>query len=144
MRSTPRAAAAALIRERAPAILPRVVADAAAGDASEHETLELQRRLMAFLERRIPPWIEALEADNSQRREAILRMFRMQAAAAEPIPPVVLLGTVAIGYRVMEAEIRSKAEGYGHSAEELLGEVDVLRRVILEMKRGLADGGRVA
>ncbi|SRR5258705_1633645 len=144
MGRTPRAAAAALIRERAPEILPRVVADAAAGDASEQDTLELQRRLARFLERRIPPWVEALEADNAQRGVAIVRLLQLDAAAAEHIPPVVLLGTVAIGYRVIEAEIRAKADGYGYAAAELWAEVDLLRRTVLDVRRGARDGGRVA
>ena len=144
MGRTPRAAAAALIRERAPAILPRVVANAAAGDASEQDILELERRLTAFLERRIPPWVEALEADNTQRGDAIGRMLRTDDAAAEHIPPVVLLGTIAIGYRVIEAEIREKADAYGYSPDELWAEVDVFRRAVLEMRRGASDGGRVA
>jgi hypothetical protein len=141
---TPRGAAAALIRECAPLILPRVVADAAAGDASEEDTLELQRRLTTFLERRIPPWVEALEADNAERRVAIARMLQLDAAAAEHIPPVVLLGTVAIGYRVIETEIRARAGGYGYSAAELWAEVDRLRRTVLDMRRGASGGGRVA
>ena len=88
MGRTPREAAAALIRERAPAILPRVVADAAAGDASERDTLDLQRRLTTFLERRIPPWVEALEADHSQRLDAIGRLLQTDAEAAEHISEV--------------------------------------------------------
>jgi hypothetical protein len=144
MGRTPRAAAAALLRERAPEILPRVVADAAAGDASEQDTLELQRRLKTFLERRIPPWVEALEADNTGRRVAIARLLQLDAAAAEHIPPVVLLGTVAIGYRVIEAEIRVKADGYGYAAAELWAEVDLLRRTVNDVRRGARDGGRVA
>jgi hypothetical protein len=144
MGRTPRAAAAALIRERAPIILPRVVADAAAGDASERDSLDLQRRLTAFLERRIPPWVEALEADNTERRDAIGRLLQTDAAAGEHIPPVVLLGTVAIGYRVIEAEIRAKADIYGYSPDEIWAEVDLLRRTVLEVRRGASDGGRVA
>ncbi|MDP9276024.1 MAG: hypothetical protein M3O99_10585 [Chloroflexota bacterium] len=144
MGRTPRAAAAALIRERAPVILPRVVADAAAGDASEQDSLDLQRRLTTFLERRIPPWVEALEADNGQRRDAIGRLLQTDAAAAEHIPPVVLLGTVAIGYRVIETEIRAKADAYGYSPNELWAEVDLLRRTVGDMRRGASDGGRVA
>ena len=144
MGRTPRAAAAALIRERTPTILPRVVADAAAGDASERDSLDLQRRLTAFLERRIPPWVEALEADNTERRDAIRRLLQTDAAAGEHIPPVVLLGTVAIGYRVIEAEIRAKADIYGYSPDEIWAEVDLLRRTVLEVRRGASDGGRVA
>ena len=144
MGKTPRAAAAALIRERAAMILPRVVADAAAGDASERETLDLQRRLATFLERRIPPWLEALEADNDTRRDAIGRLIQTDAVAAEHIPPVVLLGTVAIGYRVIEAEIRAKADAYGYSPDELWTEVDLLRRTVVDVRREDSDGGRVA
>lgn len=141
---TSRAAAAALIRHRAPAILPRVVVDAALGGASELDTLELQRRLTAYLERRIPPWLEALEADDRDRPDAIRRLLRGDAAAGEHIPPVVLLGTVAIGYRVIEGEIRQRADAYGSSAEELWAEVDLLRRTVAEMRRELSDGGQVA
>jgi len=145
MGRTPRAAAAALIRERTPAILPRVVAEAAAGDASELDTLELQRRLTGFLERGSPRWVEAREADNSRRREAILRLLQIDEVAGEQIPPVVLLGTVAIGYRVIESEIRSQTDAYGYSADELWGEVDLLRRTVVEIRRGVSDGGgRVA
>jgi len=144
MGRTPRAAAAALIRERAPSILPRVVANAAAGDASEQDILELERRLATFLERRIPPWVEALEADDTERGDAIARMLRTDDAAAEHIPPVVLLGTIAIGYRVIEVEIREKAHAYGYSPDELWAEVALFRRAVLDMRRGAADSGRVA
>jgi hypothetical protein len=144
MGSTPRAAAAAFIRERSPVLVPRVVADAAAGDASERSSLDLRRRLSAFLERRIPPWVEALEANNSERRDAIRRLLQTDAAAGEHIPPVVLLGTVAIGYRVIEAEIRARADVYGYSPDEIWAEVDLLRRTVVEIRRGASDGGRVA
>jgi len=140
MGRTPRAAAAALLRDRAPVILPHVVADAAAGEASARGTLDLQRRLTTFLERRIPPWVGALEADNSERPDAIVRLLQTDVAAGEHIPPVVLLGTVAIGYRVIEAEIRLKADAYGFSADELWSEVDLLRRSVIEMRRGTFDG----
>jgi hypothetical protein len=144
MGKTPRAAAAALLRDRGPLILPRVVADAATGDASERETLDLQIRLTAFLEQRIPLWVDALEADNSQRRDAIGRLLQTDAAAAEHIPPVVLLGTVAIGYRVIEAEVRAEAGAYGYSADALWAEVDLLRRTVVDMRREASDGGQVA
>lgn len=144
MERTARAAAAALIRERAPQILPRVVADAAAGATPESYTRDLEQRLMKFLERRIPPWVDALEATDAERPEAIRRMIEIDTVAGEQIPPVVLLGTVAIGYRVIESEIRAKAEGYGYSADELWAEVDLLRRTVLEMRRKLAEGGQVA
>jgi hypothetical protein len=144
MGSTPRAAAAAFIRERSPVLVPRVVADAAAGDASEGGSLDLRRRLTAFLEQRIPPWVEALGADNTERRDAILRLLQTDAVAGEHIPPVVLLGTVAIGYRVIEAEIRARADVYGYSPDEIWAEFDLLRRTVLEVRRGASDGGRVA
>ena len=145
MGRTPRAAAAAFVREHTPAILPRVVAEAVAGDASEIDALDLRRGLTAFLERRIPPWVDALEADNGRRRDAILRLLQVDEVAREHVPPVVLLGTVAIGYRVIESEIRSKPDTYGYSADELWGEVDLLRRTVLEIRRGISDGGgRVA
>ncbi len=143
MGRTARAAAAALIQERATVILPRVVADAAAGDASELDALDLRRRLTAFLDRRIPLWVEALAADNDDRRDAIRRLIKTDDAAGEHIPPVVLLGTVAIGYRVIEAEIRLNADAYGYSADELWAEVDLLRRTVLDMPREFSDGGRV-
>jgi hypothetical protein len=144
MGRTPRGAAAALIRERAPLIMPRVVADAAAGDASERDTIDLQRSLSSFLEGRIPPWVEALEADDGDRPKAIRRLLQTDAAAGEHIPPVVLLGTVAIGYRVIEAEIRLHADAYEFSADELWAEVDLLRRTILEIRRDPSGDGRVA
>jgi hypothetical protein len=144
MGRTPRAAAAALIRERAPVITPRVVADAALGNTSERDTLDLQRRLTDFLDRRIPLWVEALEAGDPDRRAAIRRLIQMDTRAGEHIPPVVLLGTVAIGYRVIEAEIRLHADAYGYSADELWAEVDLLRRTVLDLRRDLAGGGRVA
>jgi hypothetical protein len=144
MGRTVRAAAGALLRERAPLILPRVVEEAAVGNASESETLELRRNLKAFLDRRIPRWIDALEADSGERSHAIRRLIETDAAAGEQIPPVVLLGTVAIGYRVIEAEVRMNADAYGFSADELWAEVDLLRRTVLDVRRDLSGGGRVA
>jgi hypothetical protein len=144
MGRTPRAAAAALIRERAPVILPRVVADAAAGATPESYTRDLQQRLSEFLERRIPPWVDALEASDAERPDAVRRLIETDTVAGEQIPPVVLLGTVAIGYRVIESEIHATAHAYGYSADELWAEVDLLRRTVIEMRRNLADGGRVA
>ena len=108
-------------------MLPRVIADAAAG---ERDSADLQRRLTAYLERRIPPWVHALEADNAERDDAIQALLQIDAIAGEEIPPVVLLGTVAIGYRVFEGEVRTNAEGYGYSADELWSEVDLLRRTV--------------
>ncbi|MDQ2912084.1 MAG: hypothetical protein M3T56_02395 [Chloroflexota bacterium] len=144
MARTARAAAAALIRERAPDVLPRLVADATAGDTSEGLALDLQRRLTTFLERRIPPWVGALDADNSERRDAIRQLIQTDAVAGEHTPPVVLLGTVAIGYRVIESEVRLKADAYGYSPDELWAEIDLLRRTVLEMRRDLSGGGLVA
>lgn len=144
MGTTPRAAAAALIRDRAPSILPRVIKDAAEGDSTDGRTLDLERRLAAFLERRIPPWVDALAASDRERFDAVRRLIESDAAEGDQVPPVVLLGTVAIGYRVIESEIRANAADYGYSADELWGEVDLLRRTVLQMRRDLADGGRVA
>lgn len=108
MSSTPRVAAAALVRARAAAIVPRVVAEATAGDRKTSDSIELVGRLTAYLERRIPLWVQALEADDRERATAIRRLLRADADAGEEIPPVVLLGTVAIGYRMIESEIRAR------------------------------------
>src|ERR1700716_3966026 len=117
MRSSPRAAAAALVRQRVSAILPLVIAEATSGNRPGEESAELQRRLAAYLERRIPLWVQALEADDAERAPAIDRLLRTDAEAGANIPPVVLLGTVAIGYRLIESEIRTHASEYGYSAE---------------------------
>ena len=143
MRATPRAAAAALIRAHASAIVPRVVAEATAGDRKATD-IELERRLTAFLERRIPLWVQALEADDRERVIAIRRLLRTDADAGEQIPPVVLLGTVAIGYRLIESEIRSRAGEYGFSHEALWAEMDLLRRSVAEMRRRSADDAGAA
>ena len=143
MGRTPRAAAAALLSERAPVILPRVVAEATAGGISERDAPDLERRLTAFLEQRIPLWVEALGADDGERPRAIGRLIDTDAAAGDRIPPVVLLGTVAITYRVIEGEIR-KADANEFSADEIWAEVDLLRRTVSEMRRELSGGGRVA
>ena len=143
MRSTPRAAAAALIRAHASAIVPRVVAEATAGDRKATD-IELERRLTAFLERRIPLWVQALEADDREREIAIRRLLRTDADAGEQIPPVVLLGTVAIGYRLIESEIRARAGEYGFSHEALWAEMDLLRRSVGEMRRRSADDAGAA
>ncbi|SRR6266550_4064855 len=143
MSSTPRAAAAALIRAHASAIVPRVVAEATAGDRKATD-IELERRLTAFLERRIPLWVQALEADDREREIAIRRLLRTDADAGEQIPPVVLLGTVAIGYRLIESEIRSRAAEYGFSHEALWAEMDLLRRSVGEMRRGTAEDAGAA
>src|SRR5205823_13276640 len=55
-----------------------------------------------------------------------------------------LLGTVAIGDRLIESEIRTRASAYGFTAEVLWAEMDLLRRTVGEMRRGLADGESVA
>ena len=144
MRATPRAAAAALIRAHASAIVPRVVAEATAGDRKTDDRFELERRLTAYLERRIPLWVQALEADDRERVIAIRRLLRTDADAGEQIPPVVLLGTVAIGYRLIESEIRSRAGEYGFSHEALWAEMDLLRRSVGEMRRRSADDAGAA
>src|SRR5438552_7764802 len=113
---TPRAAAAALIREGAPVILQRVVAEATS-DRQRSDIVELERRLTAYLERRSPLWVQAAEADDAERAPAIKRLLRADAEAGEIIPPVILLGTVAIGYRLIESEIRTRASAYGFTAE---------------------------
>jgi hypothetical protein len=144
MSSTPRVAAAALVRQHAATIVPRVVAEATAGDRKSSDSIELGRRLTAYLERRIPLWVQALEADDRERAPAIRRLLRTDAEAGENIPPVVLLGTVAIGYRLIESEIRTRASDYGFSAEALWAEMDLLRRTVGEMRRRFADGESVA
>src|SRR3989475_7525212 len=144
MSSTPRAAAAALVRKRASTILPRVISDATSGDRQRGDAVELKGRLTAYLERRIPLWVQALEAGDAERPPAIQRLLRSDVEAGENIPPVVLLGTVAIGYRLIESEIRTHASEYGYSAEALWAEMDLLRRTVGEMRRRLADGESVA
>ena len=144
MRSSPRVAAAALVRERASVILPLVIAEATSGNRPGQEGAELHRRLAAYLERRIPLWVQALEADDAERAPAIHRLLRTDAEAGENIPPVVLLGTVAIGYRLIESEIRTRAPDFGYAAEALWAEMDLLRRTVGEMRRRLADGEGVA
>ena len=143
MTATPRAAAAALIRARAAAIVPQVVAEATAGDRKATE-IELERRLTAFLERRIPIWVQALEADDRERATAIRRLLRTDADAGEQIPPVVLLGTVAIGYRLIESEMRTHASEYGFPHEALWAEMDLLRRTVSETRRRSSDGAGAA
>jgi len=143
MSATPRAAAAALIRACAATIVPQVVAEATAGDRKAAD-VELERRLTAFLERRIPMWVQALEADDQERTTAIRRLLRTDADAGEQIPPVVLLGTVAIGYRLIETEIRTRAGEYGFPHEALWAEMDLLRRTVSEMRRQSFDGAGAA
>jgi len=137
MSSTPRVAAGALVRQCAATIVPRVVVDATAGDRKTSDSIELERRLTAYLERRIPLWVQALEADDRERAGAIRRLLRTDADAGSQIPPVVLLGTVAIGYRMIESEIRARAADYGYSPEALWAEMDLLRRTVGEMRRRL-------
>jgi hypothetical protein len=144
MEGRTRGDAAALIRERAPAILPRVIREAVAGDASSENRAETERRLAAYFERRIPSWLVALGATDEHRDEAITRLLRMDEEAGADIPPVVILGTIAIGYRVIEEEIRERATQYGHSPEALWAEVDTLRRHVLAMRQAGADRGEVA
>lgn len=101
--------------------------------------MELEHRLTAYLERRIPLWVQALEADDQERATAIRRLLRTDVDAGEQIPPVVLLGTVAIGYRLIEAEIGARAAEYGFPHEALWAEMDILRRTVGEMRRRFAD-----
>jgi hypothetical protein len=145
MTMTPRIAAATLVRQRASSLIPRVVSDATTPDSQRGgDPLKLQRLLTAYLERRIPLWVQALEADDAERATAIQRLLRTDAEAGEDIPPVVLLGTIAIGYRLIESEIRVRAPDYGFSAESLWSEMDLLRRTVGEMRRRLIDGESVA
>jgi hypothetical protein len=144
MSSTSRVAAAALIRARAAAIVPQVVAEATEGDRKTSQSLELERRLTSYLERRIPLWVQALEAEDRERVAAVRRLLREDADAGEHIPPVVLLGTVAIGYRLIESEIRERAAEYGFSPEALWSEMDLLRRTVGEMRRRSADDAGAA
>lgn len=144
MTRTPRAAAAALVRQRAPVILPRVISDATAGDTTGADSAELHRRLTAYLERRIPLWVQALEAEDPERKTAIRRLLRADIEAGEHIPPVELLGTVVIGYRAIEREIRSRAADFGYTADALWGEMDLLRRTVAEMRKQLEDDESVA
>jgi len=132
------------VRQRASAILPQVIADAVSGDLKRNDSADLERRLTAYLERRIPLWVQALEADDTERGPAIQRLLRTDADAGAQIPPVVLLGTVAIGYRLIESEIRTHATEFGYSAEALWAEMDLLRRTVGEMRRRLSDGESVA
>ena len=132
------------MRQRASAILPQVIADATSGDLKRSDSLELERRLTAYLERRVPLWVQALEADDAERGPAIQRLLRTDAEAGEQIPPVILLGTVAIGYRLIESEIRTRAPDFGYSAEALWAEMDLLRRTVGEVRRRQSDGESVA
>lgn len=143
MSSNPRVAVAALVRRRASVIVPRVTSDATS-DRQPSDRLELQRRLTAYLERRLPLWVQALEADDVERPAAIMRLLRGDAEAGEDIPPVVLLGTIAIGYRLIESEIRERASEYGFSAQALWAEMDLLRRMVGEMRRQQGDDESVA
>ena len=136
-----RAAAAAFIRERTSAIMPRVIADAIAGDASSVDPARTRRLLTEYLERRVPLWLEALAASDEQRDEAIARLLSIDEKAGVDVPPVVVLGTVAIGYRVMEQELRAHAPA---SADELWGEVDALRRRVIAKRQSRTDRGEVA
>jgi hypothetical protein len=139
MSRPPRIAAAALVRARAAAIVPLIVAEATAGDPKTSGSIELERRLTGYLERRIPLWVQALEAEDRDRATAIRRLLRTDTDAGEQIPPVVLLGTVAIGYRLIESEIRAHAADYGFTYESLWSETDLLRRAVSEMRRRYAD-----
>jgi len=56
----------------------------------------------------------------------------------------VVLGTIAIGYRVTEQDLREHASEYGHSADDLWAEVDALRRLVAARRQSMADRGEVA
>jgi hypothetical protein len=144
MEGTARRAAAEFIKGRAPALLPRVVAEAVAGDASSVDRNETERRLSVYLERRIPPWLAALSATDDRREEAIARLLRMDEEAGAEIPPVVVLGTIAIGHRVIEAELRASPAIDGYTAEDLWAEVDALRRRMVAARQRAVDQGEVA
>lgn len=144
MERRPRAVAAEIIRERASDILPKVVAEAAAGDASSADQAGTRRRLAAYLEARIPPWLVALAAPDEHRQEAIARLLEIDREAGGGIPPVVLLGTIAIGYRVIEDELRSRAADYGLTPDELWAEVDGFRRTVIATRLQSSDQGEVA
>lgn len=139
-----RAAASAFIRERTSAIIPRVIAEAIVGDASSLDPAKTRRLLTEYLERRIPLWLVALAASDDQRDHAITRLLRIDEEAGVDVPPVVLLGTIAIGYRVMERELREHASAYGHSADELWTELDALRRQVSARRRSISGHGEVA
>jgi hypothetical protein len=143
MEKRPRLVAADIIRERAPEILPRVVAAAVAGDASSSDAAGTKRLLTEYLEARMPPWLGALAAADEHRDEAIDRLIRIDERAGAKVPPVVLLGTIAIGYRVIEDELRARAPAYGCSADELAAEVDAFRRRVIATRLGSAEAREV-
>lgn len=144
MERRPRAVAAEIIRQRASEILPKVVAEAVAGDASSPDPSGARRRLAAYLDARIPPWLVALAAPDEHRDEAIASLLEIDREAGGNIPPVVLLGTIAIGYRVMEEELRARAADYGLTPDELWAEVDAFRRRVIAMRLEGANEGEVA
>jgi hypothetical protein len=139
-----RPVAADIIRERAPEILPRVVAEAIAGDASSADAAGTKRRLTEYLEARMPPWLSALASRDEDRDEAIDSLIRIDERAGANVPPVVLLGTIAICYRVIEEEVRERAAAHGYSADELWAEVDAFRRRVIATRLGSSDRGEVA
>ena len=57
---------------------------------------------------------------------------------------MVLLGTVAIGYRLIESVMRARAGEYGFPHEALWAEMDLLRRSVGEMRRRSADDAGAA
>jgi hypothetical protein len=121
-----------------------VVAEAVAGDAPIADATTMSRRLTDFLQSRIPPWLEALAAPDEDRDEAIDRLIQIDERAGGSVPPVVLLGTIALGYRAMEQELRARAAAHGHSADELWAEVDAFRRRVIATRLGSAEEGEVA
>src|SRR5207247_9204786 len=104
-----RAAAAAFIRERTSAIMPRVIAEAIAGDASSVDPARTRRLLTEYLERRVPSWLQALATSDEQREHAITRLLRIDQEARVDAPPVVVLGTVALGYPVIGRDLPARA-----------------------------------
>jgi hypothetical protein len=139
-----RRAAAAFIRERTAAIMPRVIAEAVAGDASSVDPERTRRLLSEYLERRMPSWLVALAANDDKRDQAITRLLRIDEEAGVEVPPVVVLGTIAIGYRVIEQELREHASEYGRSPDDLWAEVDALRRQVSARRQSMTDRGEVA
>ena len=121
-----------------------MIAEAIAGDASSVDPARTQRLLTEYLERRIPSWLVALAASDEQRDQAITRLLRIDEEAGVDVPPVVVLGTIAIGYRVTEQDLREHASEYGHSADDLWAEVDALRRLVAARRQSMADRGEVA
>ena len=52
--------------------------------------------------------------------------------------------TVAIGYRLIESVMRTRAAEYGFPHEALWAEMDLLRRTVSETRRRSSDGAGAA